>query len=124
MAHCGEGGTGCLGPGSSLKTQDIREPLMMGPRGINGRARIESELEYIEHNPERGVGDGPASWRARHQPDLAVLERDCGSHRAEHSFMRVDHIGGRAHPARGVGASWRHAEIAPIAVAEATCPGD
>ena len=52
----------------AFEREDVREPLVVGAGRVDGRARVESEFQDVEHDPERGVGDRPAARRAGHEP--------------------------------------------------------
>ena len=80
----------------SLEAHPVREPLVVQPRRIDGRADVHVELQHVEDDLQRGVDDGPAAGTAGDQHHLAVLGHDGRRLRAEHPFARSDLVGGRA----------------------------
>ena len=64
-------------------------------RGASTAAsRREAELQHVEHDPERGVGDRPAARRARSRArTLPSVQDDGRRHRAEHPLPRRDQVG-------------------------------
>ena len=115
---------GGLGPVSALEGQDVGEPLVMGPRGVDGLSSVQAELHEIEHDPERGVGDGPSSRRAGDDPHSSVFEHERRSLGAEHPLVGLDPVGRRSDPAAGIGPVRDQVEVAHLVIEQEPRPGD
>ena len=105
----------------SFVINDVRQPLRMDTRCLNGLGDRHAMINDIEHHLQDAGRDMAAPRRAKHHGELAALGDDSWAHRRKRTLARRDGVVNPFDKAKTVGHPWFGRKIIHFIVEEYPC---